>query len=105
MRMIVPILITLVAAGSWLMASGAAEARIRCNGPFQVVPGAGEIATPYCQDEYLARVARGYGIQVSGALIRRNPHEKERVCRMIGHDSRVNNICNTYGGDRRQFRF
>jgi len=91
-------------AGWWVAASTPAEARIRCNGPFQVVRGAGEIATPYCEDAYLARVARSYGIRVSGETIRYNENRKEEVCRAIGHDSRVYDICLKYRGSRRDFR-
>ncbi len=77
------------------------EARIKCNGPFQIVRGAGEIATPYCEDEYLAEVARSYGMRVSGRAIRQNPSRKEEVCRTIGHDSRVYDICLNYRDDGR----
>jgi hypothetical protein len=48
-------------------------------------------------------VARRYGIQVSGHAIRQNPNRKEEVCKTIGHDSRVNDICMKYldyGQDR-----
>ncbi len=75
------------------------EARIRCEGGFQVVSGQGQIATPYCEDEYLATVARGYGIRVSGAAIRRNPHRKEEVCKAIGHDGRIYDACLKYRND------
>lgn len=73
-----------------------AEARIKCNGAYQVVRGQGEIATPYCEDEYLARVARGYGVRISGSAIRRSPARKEEVCRHIGHDGRISEICQQY---------
>ncbi len=79
--------------------AGASEARIRCNGPYQVVRGQGEIATPYCQDEYLARIARSYGIRVSGSAIRHSPSRKEEVCRAIGHDSRIYELCLQYRDD------
>ena len=39
----------------------------------------------------------------SGRVIRGNPNKKEEVCRAIGHDSRVNDICIkylNYGEDR-----
>ncbi len=91
---------TLGLAGLIATTSGV-EARIKCDGPFQVVRGAGAIATPYCEDEYLARVARGYGIRVSGRAIRSNPSRKEEVCRAIGHDSRVYDICLKYRDDGR----
>lgn len=89
-------------AGAVLLVCGAissADARIRCNGAYQIVRGQGEVATPYCQDEYLAQVARGYGIRVSGAAIRRSTSRKERVCRAIGHDGRVFDICVNYRDD------
>ena len=75
---------------------GNAEARIKCDGAYQVIRGQGHIATPYCEDEYLARVARGYGIRVSGAAIRHNPSRKEEICRTIGHDGRVYATCQKY---------
>lgn len=77
-------------------AAGKSQARIKCSGEFQVVRGQGHIATPYCEDEYLARVARGYGIRVSGAAIRRSPSRKQTVCRAIGHDGRISEICHNY---------
>jgi len=74
-----------------------AEARIRCDGAFQVIAQGERIATPYCEDQYLAVVAqRSYGVSTSGNAVRHNVHEKERVCRIIGHDARVNDICLQY---------
>lgn len=75
------------------------EARIRCNGAYQVVPGHGELATPYCEDNYLAEVARGYGIRISARAIRSNPSRKEEVCRAVGHDGRVYATCLKYRND------
>jgi hypothetical protein len=72
------------------------QARIKCNDEYQVIRGHGEIATPYCEDEYLARVARRYGIRVSGSAIRHSPSRKEEVCRAIGHDPRIFQICHQY---------
>ncbi len=95
----------LLAVAMLMVFPSGVEARIQCNGPFQVVRGAGEIATPYCEDEYLARVARSYGIRVSGGAIRRSPSRKEEVCRAIGHDSRVYDICIKYREGRDRFRF
>ena len=75
------------------------EARIRCNGAYQVVRGHGEIATPYCEDNYIAQVARSYGIRVSNVAIRQSPSRKEEVCRAIGHDSRIYALCQKYRSD------
>lgn len=98
--MVCKILSALVAAMILLSGlSTSSQARIRCNGAFQVVRGAGEIATPYCEDQYLATVARKYGVRVSGSQIRRSPNRKEEVCQMIGHDSRVYDICLKYRRD------
>lgn len=73
-----------------------AEARIQCNGPYQVQRNGAEIATPYCEDSYIARVARRYGMRVSARTIRRNPNKKEEVCRAIGHDQRIHEFCQKY---------
>ena len=71
-----------------------ADAAIRCNGPYQVVKGTGEIATPYCEDTYLAHVARRYyGTRYSARQIRQNPFAKQQTCIVAGHDIRVSNIC------------
>ncbi|RMF02771.1 MAG: hypothetical protein D6773_08255, partial [Alphaproteobacteria bacterium] len=70
-----------------------ADAAIKCQGPNQVNPY-GLIRTPYCEDNYLAYVAKHYhGMYVSAKAIRHNPNYKEEICRVIGHDIRVNDIC------------
>ena len=76
-----------------------AEARIQCNGAYQVQRSGAEIATPYCEDAYIAQVARGYGMRVSARSIRRNPNRKEEVCLAIGHDSRIYEYCQKYQRD------
>jgi hypothetical protein len=84
-----------------------AAANLACNGPFQFVDGR-QIATPFCEDNYLARVARSYGMRVSNQAIRWNASVKSEACRLVGHDNRVRTICagemNQYfrdGGRRR----
>ena len=47
------------------------------------------IYTPYCQDEYLADVAREYGFKASAAKIRNNP----TICRFVFEDIRVQITC------------
>ncbi len=51
------------------------------------------IATPYCQDEYLAQVARQYGLKASAAQLRNNPNFKKEVCRTVFSDIRVQTTC------------
>lgn len=80
-----------------------AAAKIRCDGAYQIVNGS-LIATPYCGDNYLAQVASSYGSRVSARAIRNNPSTKEQVCRLVGHDTRVQDICAPYlsHGDQRR---
>jgi hypothetical protein len=69
---------------------------IECQGSFQVQRDGSTIATPYCQDSNLARVAREKGVRVSAAEIRENPNLKARVCVMAGEDNRVRETCDRY---------
>ena len=63
-----------------------------CDGNYQIVQGSA-IATPYCQEHNLARVAQGYGMRVTFAAIRGSDSVKAQVCRTIGHDNRVRETC------------
>ena len=96
-RLFLAIIFTLAAGPFFqlldLQSGTVAEAAIRCSGPYQVIRGIGKHATPYCEDSYLARVARGYGVRVSGHTIRHNPHLNSYNRQFIGHDSRVYDIC------------
>ena len=78
----------------FLLAGSSAQAGIVCRDGFQV-SGGQEISTPYCNDNYVAEVARKYGVRVSNEEIRNNPNRKEEVCRFIGYDTRVRDYCNT----------
>jgi hypothetical protein len=82
-----------------------AEAAIKCKGRYQIVRGE-ELSTPYCNDNYLAAVAREYGSRHSAAAVRNNPNVKREVCRFVGHDTRVQDLCvgETLNG-RGGFRF
>lgn len=93
------------ASAAALLLAAKANAAIQCDGPFQIIQG-NKHATPWCQDNYLAAVARSYGMRVSNAAIRNNPGEKERACRFVGADIRVRDICTGYRPDGgRGFRF
>ncbi len=72
-----------------------ADAAIRCEGNFQIT-SYGRINTPYCEDIYLAQVAREYGMRVSNQAVLRNPSVKERACRFVGNDNRVRSTCQRY---------
>ena len=86
--------ISTMAAVAALVAFGSApaEAKIACQKGFQNVAGS-QLATPYCQDLYVAQVARAYGIKVSDEAIRNNPNTKRNVCQLIGRDNRVHIAC------------
>lgn len=72
-----------------------AEAQIRCDGRFQIIQGARH-STPYCEDNYLAAVAREYGMRVDPRAVRNEPSVKAEVCRFVGRDGRVRDICAGY---------
>jgi len=69
---------------------------INCVKGYQRVQGS-LIATPYCQDQYLAKVARQYGLRASAAKIRNNPNYKKEICRTVWTDNRVNLTCKNAG--------
>ena len=85
----------LLAGAALALGAGSASAKIICNGPYQIVSGQ-PIATPYCEDAYLAEVAREYGMRVTASAVRSSPSIKERICRIIGHDNRVQSACTAY---------
>jgi hypothetical protein len=72
-----------------------AAARIRCQGEFQVT-AYGLIATPYCGEEEIARVARSYGSRVTAAEVHNNPLTKVYLCQTIGYDWRIQSPCAGY---------
>jgi hypothetical protein len=74
-----------------------AAAKIQCRGTFQVTKTNGLIATPYCGDEEIARVARTYGWKVTGSEIRNDPLKKVYVCQALGGDVRIQGACGAYG--------
>lgn len=69
---------------------------IECVKDTQVVNGQ-LINSPYCADQYLAKVANGYGIKVTAAQLRNNPNLKKNVCRTVFTDIRVSLICEAAG--------
>ena len=84
--------LTLAVSSLDLLAAPPADARMRCDGNYQIINGQPH-ATPYCQDENLAQVARSYGMPVSGSAMRNSPGEKQRVCAFLGSDIRVREAC------------
>ena len=71
-----------------------AHAAIKCFDGYQKVQG-NLLATPYCQDDLLATVARQYGMKASAAAIRDNPNYKREICRLVGRDIRISDTCNS----------
>ena len=101
------ILATVVlAAGLLALTQGGAQAGIACDGNFQIVNGQ-SVGTLYCREMNLARVARSLGWRVTDEAVRYSESTKAQVCRAIGFDNRVQDVCAPYrndGGDSR-FRF
>jgi hypothetical protein len=92
-----------LASGLFALVQGGAEARIVCDGNFQIVQGR-PVSTLYCQERELARVARKFGWRVSANEIRNSESRKAQVCRAIGFDNRVREVCDAYqsfGGNNR----
>jgi hypothetical protein len=73
-----------------------AEARIQCQGNFQVTKQNGLIATPYCEEEEIARVARSYGANVTGAEVHNDALKKVYLCQVYGYDNRLKGSCAGY---------
>jgi hypothetical protein len=92
-----------LASGLLVAAQTGAEARIRCDGNFQIVSGY-PVSTPYCRDWHLVQVARSYGIHVSFEAIRHSDSAKGQVCRAVGTDIRVQEVCAPYRFDGGLFR-
>jgi hypothetical protein len=91
---------TLALAGLMSIAAASpAAARIECRGNFQVTKY-GMIATPYCEEENIARVARSYGMNVTGAEVRRDALKKVYLCQIIGNDNRLKGACGAYAPDQ-----
>src|SRR5215470_6922827 len=86
------IVFVFLASGTLALAQGGAEAAIICDDNFQIVNGL-PVGTPYCREKTLARVARSYGMHVSDEAIRYSESTKAQVCRAIGYDNRVQEIC------------
>lgn len=71
-----------------------ADAAIRCQGRFQWNSAAGAwIASPYCEDNLIAAVARRHGMRVSNRAVRQNPNIKEEACRFAGSDNKIYDLC------------
>jgi hypothetical protein len=78
-----------------LAAASPAAAKIECRGNFQVTKY-GLISTPYCEEEQIARVARSYGVNVTGAEVRNNALTKVYLCQVYGYDTRLKGSCAGY---------
>lgn len=77
------------------VASDPAFARIECRGNFQVSKY-GLIATPYCEEEQIARVAQAHGQKVTAAQVHNDALTKVYLCQTIGWDQRLKGSCAGY---------
>jgi|RhiMetdeSRZDD1v2_1073273.scaffolds.fasta_scaffold126356_1 hypothetical protein len=94
----------ILGAGLLGLAHSGAEAAIQCDGNFQNVRGQ-PVATLYCREWNLAQVARSFGWRhVTAQSIRYSESVKAQVCRAVGFDTRVQEICAPFtsnGGSNR----
>lgn len=65
-----------------------ANAKIVCDGNFQIVDGM-SISTLYCQDENLAVYQRSLGVKVSGGEVRHHPELKREACASSGSANEI----------------
>jgi len=93
------LLATLAAPAAFAVFVPSAEARIVCNGNYQLVAGS-EISTPYCRDRNLARIARSRGFAVSDREILYSPSRKREICRYVGSNIEVQTACAEVDGRR-----
>ena len=93
-------LFRLVALAVTIGAAPQAEAKIVCQGNFQITKD-GPISTPYCEEAQIARVARSYGYAVTDAEVRNNPNTKVFLCQWIGGDNRLKGSCAGYAEPHR----
>jgi hypothetical protein len=84
-----------------IVISGTPAHAIECVRGLQSVNG-DLISTPFCQDAYLAEVAREYGLKASAAEIRNNPNFKKDICRTVFADIRVQATCEQAGVPERR---
>ncbi len=77
-----------------VLGSAGAQAHIVCHEGYQTVNGQ-EISTPYCNDNYVAAVARMRGFKVSDVAVRNSPAKKNEICRALGSDIRIQHYCDT----------
>ena len=80
------------------VSAGPAAARIQCKGNFQVTQY-GLLATPWCEEEQIAKVARSYGWKVTGKQVRSDPLKKVQLCQILGGDVRLKGSCAGYSPD------
>ena len=71
---------------------GANVLRATARGNFQIT-NYGSIATPYCEEEQIAIVARDYGWNVSASEVHNDALKKIYVCQALGNDQRLKGSC------------
>ena len=82
--------------------ASAGKYKLTCKGPYQVVQG-NLLATPPCENAYIAKVAQSYGYKVTVKQVRNNIHKKIEICQHIGHDSRISEYCDEYNSFGRSY--
>ena len=95
----------ILGAGLLGLAHGGAEAAIQCDGNYQNVSGQ-PVSTLYCREMNLAYVARtSYNVRITVDEIRNSESKKAQLCRAIGFDNRVQEVCAPFRTDGGGTRF
>ena len=68
--------------------------KLKCKGPYQIINGS-LLATPPCEDRYIAKIARSYGYRVTAKQIG-NGNTKALICTNLSHDTRIRPHCGAY---------
>jgi hypothetical protein len=90
-------LLSVCAAVIMVTAASPAHA-INCRGGFQFQRNGEVIVTPYCQAEFLAKLARKRGFFVTGDKIRHDPEAMNKACQIAGGDYGASSTCAPING-------
>jgi hypothetical protein len=82
-----------------IMAAAASPAQaINCREGFQFQRNGEVVSTPYCEAEFLAKLAREHGFFVTGADIRHDPEAMDKACQIAGGDYGTLSTCAPING-------
>ncbi len=87
------ILLSSVCAAAIMVIAASPAQAINCREGFQFQRNGEVIATPFCEAEFLAKVARKHGFRVTGSEIRHYLEAKSKACQIAGGDYGTLSTC------------